>query len=236
MLTVAEPQNGPGATLDDGIRPAVSLEPLPDERPQRRREYSGAGPTLGVAALIILVVGAAVWFFEVRGSGSDAGGGGSDAGIVDLPAGITPVGGAPAAREGRTAPNFRLSSPDGSALTLSDLRGRFVLVNFWASWCGPCRGEAPDLDALARRQPPARFTVIGVNQQESAETARAFANEFDISYPVVLDRSGAVSQAYRVSSGLPVSFLVSPQGVILKIFIGRVGAEDLKQLEKDYLG
>jgi peroxiredoxin len=206
---------------------------IPDERPQRRREYSGAGSTLGVAAIVILVVGLATWFFEFRDDSGAAGEAGL--GITELALGQNSTGRAPAAEQGRTAPNFRLAAPDGATSSLTDYRGKYVLLNFWASWCGPCRGEAPDLQALYERTKASKLVVLGVNQQEGAGEAQAFASEFGVTYPIVLDRSGGVSEAYRVGRGLPVSFLLSPDGVIVKILVGRVSADDLAKLEQEYL-
>lgn len=213
-----------------------ATDPLPDERPQRRREYSGAGSTLGVAALIILVVALGIWWFEVRGGDGGDSATSPGIGVIDLPASQNPTGRPPSAETGRAAPNFRLASLDGADLTLTDFRGRWVLVNFWASWCGPCRGETPDLQALYERASGRGVVVLGVNQQEPLETARGFAREFGVTYPVILDRSGVVSAAYRVGRGLPVSFLVDPDGVITRIYLGRVTAEELARLETEYLG
>jgi thiol-disulfide isomerase/thioredoxin len=210
----------------------VSTPDLPDERPQRRREYSGAGSTLGAAALIIIVVGLAIWWFEFRGG--DGGAGGVGGGIIELQPALNATGRPPAAETGRAAPDFRLSSLDGSSTTLNGFRGTFVLINFWASWCGPCRAEAPDLQALHDRS-AGRLVVLGVNQQESTTVAADFVRQFGLTYPVVLDRAGDVSAAYRVGRGLPVSFLVDPQGVILRIFLGRVSAEELAAIEQEYL-
>ncbi len=204
---------------------------LPDERPTRRREYSGASSTLGVAALIVIVVGAALWFLEFRDNGSSSGGGTPGLGIVALPAQLNPTGKAAAAQEGRAAPNFKLRSPDGADVQLSDYRGDYVLVNFWASWCGPCRGETPDLQALYEGSKPnagnAGLVVLGVNQQEEPATARNFTAEFSVTYPILLDRSGEVSDAYRVGRGLPMSFLLNPDGVIEQIYYGRLAPDVL---------
>ncbi len=207
---------------------------LPDDRPHRRREYSGPASTLGVAALVVLVVGLAIWLFEIR---APAGTGGADDGfgVVDLPAALNPTGKKPVAEPGRAAPNFALRDLDGERTELADFRGRHVLLNFWASWCGPCRGETPDLQALQQRAGGASFTVIGVNQQESPGDARSFAEQFGVTYPVLLDRSGEVSNAFRVGRGLPVSVLVSPEGVVLRTYMGRVSAEDLAAIEAEYL-
>ena len=206
-------------------------EELPDERPQRRREYSGASSTLGVAALIVIVVGVAIWFFEFRDAGSSGGGGTPGLGIVALAPQLNPTGKAAAAQEGRAAPDFRLRSVDGIDLQLSDLRGDFVLLNFWATWCGPCRDETPDLQALfqtARRETgQGGLIVVGVNQQEEPDTVRAFTTEFGVTYPVVLDRAGEVSDAYRVGRGLPMTFLIDPAGVIERIYYGRITSDAL---------
>ncbi|MGH2609190.1 MAG: redoxin domain-containing protein, partial [Tepidiformaceae bacterium] len=199
-------------------------EVTPDERPQRRREYSGAGSTLGLAALIILTVGVAIWWFEFRGDGS--GSAGDDGfGVVQLATSDNPTGKPPAAEAGRAAPNFHLRDLDDGAASLTDYRGKWVLVNFWASWCGPCRSEVPDLQELTQRRPD-DIVILGVNQQETRDAAAKFTEEFDVTYPIVLDRSGEVSQAYR-ARGLPVSYLVNPEGVIVKVYLGRVTDEDV---------
>jgi cytochrome c-type biogenesis protein len=198
---------------------------LPDERPQRRREYSGAASTLGLAALIVIVVGAGLWFAEFRDSGGSGGGSKSGLGIVSLPDHLNPTGQAPAAQEGRAAPNFRLESPEGKTAQLDAYRGTFVLVNFWASWCPPCRGETPDLQSLYERATADghnSLIILGVNQQEEASTAKGFAAQFGVTYPILLDITGGVSEAYRVGRGLPVSFLIRPDGVIDKIYLGRL--------------
>jgi len=206
---------------------------LPDERPQRRREYSGPASTMGLAALVIVFAGLAIWFLEFREPlGANTG---SEFGIVELPAPLNATGKPPVATSGRAAPNFRLFTLDGAAADLTDFRGKFVLLNFWATWCGPCRGETPDLAALFARAGGDSFTILGINQQESPADVRSFATEFGVTYPVLLDRSGEVSRGYRVDRGLPVSFLVGPDGTVLAKFTGRVSAADLARIELDYL-
>ena len=209
-------------------------EQLPEDHPQRRREYSGPGSTLGVAALVVIVVGVALWWFEFR---DDAGSGGADTGdsrgIVALPDELNPTGQSPPAREGGAAPNFLLDALEGEALRLTSLRGEYVLVNFWASWCGPCRGETPDLQDFHVRTLGRSITVVGVNQQEDVRTARAFVEEFAVDYPILFDFSGEVSAAYAVGvGGLPRTFLVNPEGVIERVYLGRITDEQLREIEE----
>ena len=203
---------------------------LPDERPFRRREYSGPASTLGLAALIVCVVGAAIWYFEFRGGGSAGSAGTPGLGIVELADSLNPTGSSPAAREGRAAPNFRLATLDQEPQSLVDFRGKYVLVNFWASWCGPCRKETPDLQSFFEHNAGRDFVILGVNQQERPEAAKRFVNEFGMTYPVLLDRSGEVSQAYGVGRGMPISFLVNPEGIIEQVTFGILTAEMLAEI------
>jgi peroxiredoxin len=204
---------------------------LPEERPQRRREYSGPGSTLGLAALIVLVVAAAIWWFEFRGSQSAGDVSTPGLGIVDLPDGLNPTGHAPAAREGRAAPNFTLAASESRNLTLADYRGRYVLLNFWASWCPPCAKEIPDIQSFYEHHANREFTVLAVNQQEQPDTVRHFLDEFGVTYPVVLDRSGEVNEAYGVGRGMPISFLVAPDGVIEKAYFGQLTEENFAEID-----
>jgi len=210
----------------------MTNEQLPDERPQRRREYSGPGSTLGLAALIVLVVGAGLWYFEFRGGSEGSGGSGTPGlGIVALPDGMNPTTESPAAREGRAAPDFALQGLDEQTARLTDYRGKYVLLNFWASWCRPCRDETPDLQSFYEHN-RGDFTILAVNQQEQKAAAETFAGEFGVTYPVVLDSSGEVSSAYGVGRGMPISFLVAPDGVIEKVVFGQLTEEHFAEIEE----
>ncbi len=202
----------------------VEDEGIPDERPWRRREYSSARSTLGVATLVVLVVGVAIWYLEFRGDS----GGGVDAGqygIIALPDELNPTDRNPAAEVGRAAPNFVVPTLDGGEATLAEYRGQPVLINFWASWCQPCRGEAPDLQALHDENPD--LVVLGINQQQTAEEAEKFRVEFKLTFPLALDLDGEISQAYR-AIGLPVTVLVNGEGVIVQMWRARIIAEDVE--------
>ncbi|MDJ0806414.1 MAG: TlpA disulfide reductase family protein [Gammaproteobacteria bacterium] len=109
------------------------------------------------------------------------------------------------------APDFTLKSLSGENLKLSELRGEVVMVNFWASWCGPCRQEMPLLDQLYQRYQPMGFTILGVNVEEDPGLARKVLKEQPVSFPILFDRRNQVSELYQVSA-MPSTFLVDRDG------------------------
>jgi thiol-disulfide isomerase/thioredoxin len=118
------------------------------------------------------------------------------------------------------APDFTLAALEGPPITLSDLRGRWVLVNFWATWCVPCRQEMPYLAALAETHRDT-LTVLAVNMREQPEEVAAFAAELEIDLPILLAPDNQTLLAYGVR-GLPMSFLVAPDGVLAQRIAGPV--------------
>jgi cytochrome c biogenesis protein CcmG, thiol:disulfide interchange protein DsbE len=119
------------------------------------------------------------------------------------------------------APNFALSGLDGQVTKLSDLRGQIVLVNFWATWCVPCRDELPAIEQVYNEQRGQGFTVLEVNEQEQAKAIKDFSDSIGTMPPVVLDRDGGVMQQYRLK-GLPDSFVVDRQGIVRGLSYGPV--------------
>ncbi|MCA9981274.1 MAG: TlpA family protein disulfide reductase, partial [Anaerolineales bacterium] len=113
---------------------------------------------------------------------------------------------------GSQAPDFTLTTLAGDTLTLSELRGTPVVLNFWASWCGPCRYETPYFQQIHETNGD-EVLILGINQREGAETVAAFGDEFSLTYPLLLDSDGQVSTAYRVF-GLPTTVLVDANGVV----------------------
>ena len=109
------------------------------------------------------------------------------------------------------APNFTLKSLAGKNLKLSEMTGNVVLINFWASWCGPCREEMPLLNDLHKKYEPLGFTVLGVNVEEDARNARGFLKNFPVDFPIVLDSKNQVSKKYNVIA-MPTTVVVDRDG------------------------
>lgn len=122
------------------------------------------------------------------------------------------------AREGRPAPDFTLLDPDGQSVSLSDWRGRPVLINFWASWCGPCEVEMPDIQAAYEAHAGQDLVVLAIAVDDSAENVRRFFEKHGLTFQPLLD-DGQVSRAYQVF-GLPTSFFVSADGEVVAVHTG----------------
>lgn len=116
------------------------------------------------------------------------------------------------------APDFTLSTLDGKLMSLKELRGQVVLVNFWATWCGPCRAEMQDIQA-AYRQHPNGFVVLAVNNAEGDILVHDFVNQFNLTFPILLDSDGTVARQYRVQ-GLPTSYFIDRSGSVRAANIG----------------
>jgi cytochrome c biogenesis protein CcmG/thiol:disulfide interchange protein DsbE len=127
---------------------------------------------------------------------------------------------------GRPAPPFSLTVLDGRTLHLEDFRGKVVFLNFWASWCAPCRVEAPMLEAAWRQLAANDVVFIGVNTQDEEERARAFAREFGLTYPNGRDPGGRIAIDYGVW-GLPEAFFIDAQGRITGKHVGTLGGAQL---------
>ena len=119
------------------------------------------------------------------------------------------------------APDFSLEGIDGRSITLSDLRGQVILINFWASWCPPCRAEMPALQNIYADYSDRGLVVLAVNATNQDELAiiQTFITEHDLTFPIPLDTNGTVNALYEVRS-LPTTFFISPDGVITEVIIG----------------
>ncbi len=117
------------------------------------------------------------------------------------------------------APEFRLARFEGGELALSSLRGRYVVMNFWASWCVPCKEETPLVERVWREYRARDVVVLGVNVQDLEASARKFMTTFGVTYPNVRDRDGAVNRAYGIT-GIPETFFITREGRVVRKFPG----------------
>ncbi len=126
-----------------------------------------------------------------------------------------------APQEGFNAPGFTLNTLDQDSLTLEDLRGQAVILNFWASWCPPCQEEMPAMQSVYGTFADQGLQIVAVNLafQDSAEAAQAFVDELGLSFPVVMDEDGDVARQYRISA-LPTTFFIDADGVIQEVVMG----------------
>ncbi len=155
-------------------------------------------------AAALVSVGATVWFLAGRWSGGEAGTG-----------------------VGQRAPDFTLVDLDGRAIRLSDLRGEPVLLNFWATWCPPCRAEMPELARVAGEQ-QGNVRVVGVNLQGEPGEVRSFAAQAGVHFPILLDRDLAVAHNYLVRA-IPTTYFLDRDGVIRDVQVGGMTRQRILQ-------
>jgi len=141
---------------------------------------------------------------------------------------FVPASQSPAPVIGYPAPDFVLTTLDGEEFRLSAQRGTPVVLNFWATWCPPCRAELPELRSVSERY-AGQLAVVGVNQAESAATVAKSSPELGLTFPIPLDLQGDVSQVYGVRS-LPTTFFIDRNGVIRQIQNGPLTEATLAQL------
>lgn len=209
-------------------------EELVEERPQRRREWSGLLVSLGLPLVLLAAIVLGLWWWQNRSSGGGRDGG--VYGIVDLPAERNPTGQPPRAEKGRIPPDFLLDGPGGE-VRLSDLQGKAVVVNFWATWCPPCRREIPELIDAYERYRDRGLVVLGIDLQESDDQVREFAEEFGIPYPLVIDRTGEVADVWKIGGqfgGIPSTYFIDRTGVVRDIYNGTL-TQDLLQERIDLI-
>ncbi len=119
----------------------------------------------------------------------------------------------------KKAPNFTLKSSGGGNVKLSELRGRVVLVNFWATWCTPCKEELPYFNTLYRRYRNLGLEILGVNVDKVASQASQMSTALGLSFPVLLDPSGDTSTLYQIRS-MPTTFVVAKDGTLRHVHWG----------------
>ena len=132
---------------------------------------------------------------------------------------------------GIAAPGFQLASMSGKPFALSDLKGQVVLINFWASWCGPCRQEMPILDQLYHSYQAAGFTLVGVNVEPNRTDAQKFLKGTPVSFPILFDPDSRVSKLYEVS-GMPSTVILDRKGTVRYVHHGYKPGDESQYLDQ----
>ena len=130
----------------------------------------------------------------------------------------------------RKAPQFTLQDTDRQVHRLADFGGKVVVINFWASWCVPCRQELPSMNRASRALPDETVVWLAVNVGEDREAVEAFRNDYPIAFTVLLDTDGRVSQDWSVT-GMPTTFVVNQQGEIEHQIVGKREWDDATHLQ-----
>lgn len=210
---LADPQQRRDYDRSLGIAP-----PSPASRAPGRARLSGRELGLAIGgALAGLIVIALVWALSGR---------------VEQPVAL------PIAETNRPAPDFSLPGLDGTTVRLSDYRGKIVLVNFWGSWCEPCKEETPALQSVYQKLRDQGLVIIGVdlrNQERSGPDGdadvRNFAGRYGVTYPIALDIAGETGRAFQVYV-LPTSFFIDQTGTIRRVSFSTVTAADVEAVFK----
>jgi peroxiredoxin len=176
-------------------------------------------------AAAVLAIAGVIWWLEARDGEGGVSSTGERYGPVVLASELIPEGAHVAAEEGAVAPDFLLQTLDGKETRLSDYRGQPVVLNFWATWCAPCRKEMPQFVQAYDAHRDEGLVILGLNLQESESIIRPFTDDYGIDFPVLIDRDGEVGDEYRLL-GLPATVFIGRDGVIESTFIGPFESEE----------
>ena len=135
------------------------------------------------------------------------------------------------------APDVTLQTMDGRTINLAEQPGKVILVNFWATWCAPCRKEIPDLVNLYSELQSEGLEIVGIAvDQEGAEVVKPFVKKQKINYPIVLDPDQSTESHFEAMYGLPTTYVVNPEGKIVRRILGIFPIEKMKPRLKEMLG
>lgn len=137
-------------------------------------------------------------------------------------------------QENQKAPDFTLETTDGRKISLHDFSGKPVIVNFWTTWCGPCKSEMPAMEDIHRRYKDSGLSILAINSGEEASKVIGYGQEMGLSFLLLLDSDSNISNTYRVNS-IPRSFFIDEEGMIRKIIYGSLSASELDQYVQDLM-
>jgi peroxiredoxin len=199
-------------------------EPLEANTGLPPRPRQGLLRRIIVPLAVIAAIVAAIWWLESRDNPGESPAG-ELFGPVELPLALRTEGLDVSPKEGSLAPDFLLESLDGAELRLSDLRGQPVALNFWATWCAPCRKEIPQFVNAYARFRDQGLVIVGVNMEEGKSIAQRYVDDYGMEFPVVIDVDGEVGDAYRLL-GLPVTVFIDRNGVVTSVYTGPFEAKE----------
>lgn len=207
-----------GPPPDDDLTPGPA-QPPPEIvfRTPFPRPRVGALRNILATAFVGLAILGLVWYFDRPDTG------GASQSIT-----LTAAATGPAPRVGKEAPDFTVQALDGQYYKLSDFRGRPVWINFWASWCPPCRAENPDIQAVYDTNKADGLVVLGIAIGEEDGTVRGYVGRTNLTYTIGLDRGTDIAAAYRIV-GIPTHFFVDRDGILRE---WRIGSMSKKTMEK----
>jgi peroxiredoxin len=189
--------------------PADEDEPLAADQDSPDEEQSGSESNLAAIAVLLLAGAIALFAWAWSNERGDADSGEN-------------------VRVGHEAPGFSLPDLEGNQTSLSDHQGDVVLINFWATWCPPCRVEMPDMEAVYREHQDEGFEILGIDQREPQELVEEFVSERGFSWVFLLDEDFDVSREYSATS-IPRSILVDRDGTVAHIWSGTLTRSQLEQ-------
>ncbi|MGD8189148.1 thiol-disulfide oxidoreductase ResA [Brevibacillus ginsengisoli] len=129
---------------------------------------------------------------------------------------------------GDVAPNFSLQQLDGSQVKLSDLRGKAVVLNFWGSWCDPCKAEMPEIEKQWEKNKDKGIVFTGVNIGESPITVKQFVDQFGVTFPIWLDQQREITRLYNIGP-IPTTFFIDKNGVVQAIVTGQMNESIIRE-------
>ena len=135
-----------------------------------------------------------------------------------------------AAPSGSPAPTFTLASNSGAQVSLSQYKGQVVMINFWASWCGPCRQEMPLLESIYKKYKQMGFTLLGVNVEPDTQAANEWLKQTPVSFPILYDKDSKVSKLYDVA-GMPSTVLIDRRGNLRMLHRGYKSGDENEYLD-----
>lgn len=137
---------------------------------------------------------------------------------------------------GRPAPDFELQDTAGRIWKLSDLKGQVVFVNFWATWCPPCREEMPSMQALYEAMPKDRFKMLAILSNDDPALATAFAAKGGFNFPILIDPGSQIGKAYGLT-GVPETYIVDKQGILRQKYLGprQWSSPEAQQMLRGYM-